>query len=346
MKTALFNGKFPVYVLRLEIDPADVDVNVHPAKTEVRFGDEERVYQFVQEAVKNALYGGSLIPEVSFNRKTGKTAEGYGDYEEQQMPAEYERIAAPEARPSAPSAPPPSVSPPVYEAPPAAPYSPPPSFSPSDSAPSSLREEYPPPPALKRFFTDFAVLGLLFKTYWLVAQGESLYLIDQHAAHERVLYEKILRDFRSASIHSQPLLEPLGLRLTPRETQTLRGHRDLFEKFGFDVSCDEASGKAEVSAVPFIFKGPLPPVFFTEILDRLDNMPVSGGSLHEHKAEYVAMAACKAAVKANDRLSEAEARALVEQMLLLENPFTCPHGRPTIIEITKRELERKFKRVT
>jgi DNA mismatch repair protein MutL len=201
-------------------------------------------------------------------------------------------------------------------------------------------------PDTARFFTGYAIRGLLFQTYWLVEQGDSLFLIDQHAAHERVLYEDILNEMKNGSgaVPSQPLLEPAQLSLTPQETQTFKDNADIFERFGFDTR-ETDDGSIAVTSVPFFFKGPLPVVFFIEILDKMEETPSAGLHPAEYKTAVIAMAACKAAVKANDRLSEAEARALLVRLLEMENPYSCPHGRPTIIEITRRELERKFKRV-
>lgn len=214
-----------------------------------------------------------------------------------------------------------------------------------DSNPHDRRlvfnEEPIPEPTVRPFFHEYTILGLLFKTYWLVAQGESLYVIDQHAAHERVLFEEITTLVNSGQVPVQPLLEPVTLRLTPREKQTLREHAGLFERFGFEIAADQ--DPVTLNALPVLFKSPADTSFFTEILDSLENAGTD--SLYDYKFNKLAMTACKSAVKANDALSETEARALIIRMLSLRNPFTCPHGRPTIIEITKHELERKFKRV-
>jgi DNA mismatch repair protein MutL len=182
----------------------------------------------------------------------------------------------------------------------------------------------------------------LFGTYWLVAQGESLYVIDQHAAHERVLYEDFLESARRGSAHSQTLLMPVRMRLTPREYQIFEDNRELFERFGFETETDDDA--VLVLAVPFISRGPLNASFFTDMLDKLDEAGFNKQSAIELKESVIATMACKAAVKANDILREAEAEALIKRMLSLPNPFTCPHGRPTVINITKSEIERKFKR--
>jgi DNA mismatch repair protein MutL len=198
-------------------------------------------------------------------------------------------------------------------------------------------------PADNNIFNNYSILGILFQTYWLVSQGESLYIIDQHAAHERVMYENILTTMNNNSIDSQPLLEPIKVRLTPGEMQIFKDNVDLFNRFGFIT---EIIGyeQIQIISVPYIFNGPVPPNFFMDILDKLEPSDANQNSIDEQKFKSVAMSACKAAVKAHDALNETEAKALIEELLTMENPFTCPHGRPTIIEISKREIERKFKR--
>jgi len=193
---------------------------------------------------------------------------------------------------------------------------------------------------------------MIFQTFWLVSQGESLFMIDQHAAHERVLYETFLRKAQQEeSVHSQNLLNPIPLRLTPHELQILQDNKSIFARFGFEIGgireSDDNTGSPavpEILSVPFLIKGPIKSDFFTDLLDKMAEPGFCEKSIYAHKTEIIAMAACKAAVKAGDNLNESEARALVTQLLELENPFTCPHGRPTIIEITKGELERRFKR--
>jgi DNA mismatch repair protein MutL len=116
----------------------------------------------------------------------------------------------------------------------------------------------------------------------------------------------------------------------------------MFERFGFDINAE--GNEVSVTAVPFLIKGPLPPGFFTDLLDKMNEAGFDGDSAYAHRENAVAAMACKAAVKANDILTGEEAEGLIRRMLALENPFTCPHGRPTVINITKKEMERKFKR--
>jgi DNA mismatch repair protein MutL len=317
MKTMLPGGRFPVYALGLRIPPDRVDVNVHPTKMDVRFEDEERIAAFVRDAVYGALTDSNLIPEVKIGKKA-KAEKIEPDYEAQGLEEETGARSAflPQAK--------------IMKRPE------------ETGAVLSVREEsFPPLPVKAPFFHDYVIHGLLFSTYWLVSQGESLFLVDQHAAHERVVYEGIKRKLNQSAIHSQTLLEPVPFRLTPRETALLRDNLPLFSSFGFELTGNEAF---TLTAVPFILKGPLPVVLLTDLLDKLEEADRSP-SPHTEKERAIAVMACKAAVKANDLLTEPEARALIQEMLALDNPFTCPHGRPTAIEISKREIERKFKRV-
>ena len=127
------------------------------------------------------------------------------------------------------------------------------------------------------------------------------------------------------------------------ETALLKENLPLFARFGFEIT-DIDDNAPKLTAVPYLFKGPAHTSFFTDILDKLGEAGFSRAGVNANKTEAIAMAACKQAVKAGDNISEQEAQALIEKMLSLENPFTCPHGRPTIIEITRKELEKRFKR--
>ena len=193
----------------------------------------------------------------------------------------------------------------------------------------------------KPFFQNYRIIGQVFRTYWIVEQGECLYLIDQHAAHERILYEELMNRFKEEQVVSQRMLTPLMLNLTPMETEVLKDNKDLLESFGFEL--EDFGGKYALRATPYLLQNPSSIGFFTDILDRLAEERIS--NVYDTKILAVATMACKAAVKGHDVLSMREAEALIHQLLKLEHPFTCPHGRPTIIELTKYEMEKMFKRI-
>jgi len=330
-------GKFPVYALSLSLPVDAVDVNVHPTKMDVRFEDEDGVYRFIVGAVREGLTESNLIPEVRFIKPKIHEPE-----------LEQPALSPPRQQPDDDSLR--ESTPPIIARHEMTKQSSPPpaktiSTSPEAEMTSRLtvREEDSAP--TKRFFTDYVIHGLIFETYWLVAQSESLYLIDQHAAHERVLYEELLAQISYEALQSQALIAPMPLRLTQLELSLLKENLPLFVRFGFEIEVEKApQGGAMLTAVPLMLKSPASTEFFTEILDKIGETGFSRTGIHAHKTEAIAMSACKAAVKAGDSMSLQEARALIEKMLNLENPFTCPHGRPTIIEITRKELERRFKR--
>ena len=167
-------------------------------------------------------------------------------------------------------------------------------------------------------------------------------MIDQHAAHERILYEELITELKKQNITAQMLLQPLLLKLTEREKEILQENKNLLNQFGFSVELIEPQTYALFS-VPFIIKEPSNTKFFLDMLDLLGEISIE--NVYDTKVLTIATMACKAAVKANDRLSIQEATAMIEKLLQLENPFTCPHGRPTIIEMTQYELEKRFKRI-
>lgn len=189
---------------------------------------------------------------------------------------------------------------------------------------------------------NYKIIGQLFNTYWIVELKEKLYIIDQHAAHERVLYEQILTALRENTIYSQQLVQPLIVKLSLAEKNRYSEHRSIFKLLGFDI---EEFGKDAVAIreVPFIFEKPLDDKQFLNIIDRLADEYKE--DRFEILLDDIATMACKAAVKAHDRLSIQECYSLIENLLDLENPYNCPHGRPTIVSMTRYELEKKFKRI-
>jgi len=185
-------------------------------------------------------------------------------------------------------------------------------------------------------------VGQVFNTYWIVEQDDKMYMIDQHAAHERVLYERLTQKVTRGENVSQMLLQPIAVNLSEAEKGLVEDNRELLESFGYEI--EELGPKAcALRAVPFVFDNPAGTSFFMDIIDILRDKNLK--SIYETKLDALATMSCKAAVKGNNRLGFTEAKALIEQMLGLENPFNCPHGRPTIIEMSRYELEKKFKRI-
>lgn len=189
---------------------------------------------------------------------------------------------------------------------------------------------------------NLRLVGQIFRTYWLAEEEDVFYIIDQHAAHERVLYDRYRQILREGKMDSQILMEPAVYTVSPKMVAELDTYQPLFVKTGFEV---EVFGEDAVivRAVPYIFNGALPAEDFTKMLDMLQEGNID--TARDLLIEKIAMMSCKAAVKGNMNMSDKEARALLDQLFASENPYNCPHGRPTIISMTQYEVERKFKRV-
>lgn len=188
----------------------------------------------------------------------------------------------------------------------------------------------------------YRIIGQVFDTYWLVQFEEKLFMIDQHAAHEKVKYERLMKQFHARQVLSQTLLPPIIVTLTGQEEAVLKQYREVFEELGFEV---ESFGGNEYAlrTVPVDLYGCSEREMFLEVLDELgEGVRRSSFQVVEEK---IASMSCKAAVKGNNRLSAREAEKLIDELLTLENPYNCPHGRPTIIVMSRQEMEKKFKRI-
>ena len=186
------------------------------------------------------------------------------------------------------------------------------------------------------------IIGQLFKTYWLIEYEDKLYIIDQHAAHEKVLFERTMARLNQKEYTSQTISPPIVLSLDAKEQEMLEKYLPQIEKLGYEI---ENFGGREymISAVPDnLFHIDMKDLFISMLDDFSD---ISGRATPDLILEKVATMSCKAAVKGNDALSLPEIDALIEELLTLENPFNCPHGRPTIISMSKYEIEKKFKRI-
>lgn len=192
------------------------------------------------------------------------------------------------------------------------------------------------------FFHNYKVLGQIFGTYWLVEQGDELFIIDQHSAHEKVIYEKLIKEFYSQSVATQELIEPINIAVSPLENTAISQNIDLFNNLGFRI-IEVDNNSYDIQAVPFIFKNPANIDYFNELLSILMDKTVDNA--YDINVKKIISMSCKQAVKANDRLGFIEAEALIGSLLKLDDPFNCPHGRPTIIKMSKYEIEKLFKRI-
>lgn len=383
--------KYPFTALHFTMDGTDLDVNVHPTKMELRFSNQQGVYNFIYNALKQTLSEPELIPRVELPEakevpvKAEKIVERKQEQpmtpvrEERKTPVieeeknlDYfmkkmrERVTAyhqqvTKVKPTpAPSVVQENVN---YEALPASQVAavkqPVPeqrtvAKEPMPEQAVAPREEksvvtekqldfFEEKLLTKKAAQEYKIIGQLFETYWLVEFHEQLYIIDQHAAHERVLYEKTLRGMKDREFTSQYLSPPIILNLSMQEEEALNTHMDIFTNIGFEIEPFGGDSYA-IRAVPDNLFSIAKRELFTEMLDQLVD-GIHSSLAPDIVAEKIASMSCKAAVKGNSRLSAAEVETLIGELLELENPYHCPHGRPTIIAMTKRELEKKFKRI-
>ena len=384
-KSYMMGHKYPFTAIHITVPPEFIDVNVHPAKMELRFSNNEAIYHAIYQVIRDALSGKNMIVPVSLSEKEDKqeqkrevlqqqkvsvpepfevkrreqlihSAEQPKATTEQKMQILYDvvkenRENVPENKESV-----------FLKEEKAEYYAEPgiqkvPEISQSTNVDLQMQKEsetksepvkpeqisLPADLLAKDNRKEFTLIGQLFATYWLIEMEEQLFIIDQHAAHEKVLFERTMEKLRKQeTVLSQGLMPPMILSLTMREAECLKKNLNVFERLGFGI--EEFGGlEFKITEIPADMVSVDSKELLTEVLNTLL-------SEREFKnadvlLEKVASLSCKAAVKGNHRMSEAEARQLISDMLTLENPYHCPHGRPTTISMSKYELERKFKRI-
>ena len=416
----LMQHKFPFVSLQMEMEGNDLDVNVHPAKREVRFAREQEVYEAVYDTVRKALTKKEMIPSFTIGKEekappqeVPKPADIPEPFETKRRKTIYERNrplrefsatygekifedTAPtkynntefsrntdSQSPPAPAGVSSSIqdnkevfsreeealfhgtlhqavkseegcSEPEKIQRQEAPFSEPvPKDSQKATEKAGERTSAPKSsPKQMELFEEkllapesrnkIRLIGQVFDTYWLVQFGEYFYIIDQHAAHEKIYYEKFVKEFRENTVTSQYLNPPMIVTLNLQEEAVLKDNETYFRQFGFEI--EHFGGKEYcISAVPSNLYGLTEEQLFLDMLDHPTD--ARGKDLFEIFAQRLATMACKAAVKGNHAMSSQEAEKLIDQLLKLDNPYHCPHGRPTIISMTKTELEKKFKRI-
>ena len=359
-KPYMMQHKYPFVCLQYDIHGEDVDVNVHPTKMEVRFQNQSAIYNATYDLITDALAGKEIIPEVSLTPKPA-VGEKQAQIKEEKIPvpepfeknriAEEKPVYAPVGlRPASAEPKTESKAEPINVNEPIKPREPEIQAKPEEQKKEAFPKEkqaeqlelFDNRLLSKEARIHHRIIGQLFDTYWLVEYDNKFYIIDQHAAHEKVLYERFLKEFAKKEILSQMISPPSLISLNLQESNLLKANLEIFREFGFEIS--EFGGKEySIHAVPANIYGVSVQELFIQILDSLEQEHVS--KTPDILAERIATAACKAAVKGNNRLSVKEADALIDELLNLENPYNCPHGRPTIISMTKYELEKKFKRI-
>lgn len=370
-KPFLMQHQYPFTVLYFEIDSSLLDVNVHPTKMELRFSNQQELYREVQSILSAALVHRDIIPEVPVD--TPKKNEMEAPKIEKVMPEPFEQkrleeirkavrkdspyevkypARQPERRETWHAQSQPEHKPPVKEQLHASGVT----GTEKELAKEAyvLREEetygakpegsYEQGSFLKEEeMAKQKIIGQLFDTYWLVEYNDRLFIVDQHAAHEKVMYEKLKKQFEKKEFTSQAISPPIVITLSMREAEVLERFKEQFTKLGFEI---EHFGGAEYSicGVP----GNLYRLNTRDVLiDMLDELTVgiSERATADVILDKIASMSCKAAVKGSQRLSLPEMEQLMKDLMKLDNPYNCPHGRPTIIAMSKYEIEKKFKRI-
>ncbi|MCI9081198.1 MAG: DNA mismatch repair endonuclease MutL [Lachnospiraceae bacterium] len=382
-KSFVMQHKYPFTVLHISINGSLLDVNVHPTKMELRFSNGEALYQALTELIKKNINQSELVYQSDFEKEKENQKKMRLQKQEQlkssrQAPEPFEtkRLQAVKQAIQKDSPYEPKFEKQLELAADDCKFTGATGMT-SDSANYGIQKnstqqklsETPKtletPEKQQRLFEehniqpesipessrklldissqkDHRIIGQLFETYWLLEFDEKLYIIDQHAAHEKVLYERTMKSLDSREFTSQTIYPPLLLTLTMQEEALLKKYMDYFRKLGFEL--EHFGGKEySVTAVPANLFGLNGRDLMIEILDSLSEF--HGRETPEMITEKIASMSCKAAVKGNQKLSMPEIEALLGELLTLDNPYHCPHGRPTIISMSKYELEKKFKRV-
>ncbi len=311
-KNRIMVGQFPVYVLNLLVDPGFVDVNVHPSKMEIRFANENLVYDFIFTCILDTFKNASselLVakPKINMENVVDKqiVQTENKNFLFQEKESEF-KIDKPTKK--------------------------------SEDVIKQI-EIINTGERKQNLIVAYKIIGCIFNTYWLIEQDQKIFILDQHAAHERILFEKLKNQYEKDEVFAQQLLIPIDLSLNEYDAKIFLDNIEQIKKLGFDIE--------KISKTRFIIKGVphdlnkyISREFFMDIIDSLKEFKLDD----ENKIQQIMQKACKKAVKAHDDLSYPEIKELIKSIMDAENPFNCPHGRPTIIQIEQSEIEKLFGR--
>ena len=380
-KSLITIGKFPFVIVHLHLVPEEVDVNVHPTKLEVRFKDSDHIYQTVYEGIYHHLSAENLIPELTqlMPIKEPKTVdavvpsqirvESFFDKPQFNKSYDISKLTHSPLKREEDFKLTQTVYKPLFEKP-----SSPSNIEENETLPISSAEvavqmiqedessyfEKVSTPRLDNTHTveeikeviqepykpieglDYKIIGQLFNTYWILEYQDQVMIMDQHSAHERVMYEQYMKDFTTSHVSTQILLVPETLHLPKTELIFIQENLTLLNQLGFGI---ELFGEESIMIreVPYLFNQPMSLVAFQDMLDAINLKKVT--NLYEMKESHIIQLACKSAIKAHDALNISECKALIESLLTLDNPYTCPHGRPTLVKLSKTDIEKIFKRI-
>lgn len=341
----LMQHQYPFCVLQITTKEAAVDVNVHPTKQEVRFDDEIAIADIFKTLVFERLHQREDIAEVTFDEEIEKEKEQSKSVTEERTPEPFEKARLQQMREK--------ITKQIHaDTPYERKYQEFYQKRESDTNAHAPKQELPEtskPATYEQtsFLTREArakhhIIGQVFDTYWLIEHDNKLYIIDQHAAHEKVLYERMMKQLKNKEMTTQYVSPPIILSLTRAEQDILERFADVFAELGYVIS-PFGGNEFAIEGVPGNLFSFDVKTFFMELLASCDSLKGNDG--HDMILEKIASMSCKAAIKGNNHLSRPEIETLLEELLSLENPYHCPHGRPTIIAMTKYELEKKFKRI-
>ena len=371
-KEYLMMHKFPFAILHIRMDPSMVDVNVHPAKLEVRFDNQAVIYEVIRSNVERVLSTQEMIPDALLSSKEDEKEEKIFPKEEtvkSVAPQPFERIRFEENIISEKSTPVYATG--VKEEPikiedvnKSAVWTR--IFGDLDGREAEKKEKPSPiiksseaiviekkPVQLDLFeekvlskenVKEYEILGQIFGTYWIIAFKDKMFIVDQHAAHEKVNYERMIKRYKSGDMLSQMVNPPVIVTLSSAEEEIFLQYRQYFEKLGFNIE-NFGGHEYAMRAIPMdLFGCDNEKDMFIQILDELSH-ETSMDRTPDVINYKIASMACKASVKGNTKMTRQEMEALLDELLTLDNPYNCPHGRPTIISMSKYEIDKKFKRV-
>ncbi len=349
----LMQHRFPFGIVFIDIDPSSIDVNVHPQKSEIRFDDIFKVRDAIIDCVAKKLHEPELIPVVSVSDESEKVIEAENvkqnpitaqedrtpdlHFEEENVNVEPAIISAVEKPRPVEHSPEPFETKRIIERElTKAPTEPSiPEYRQDNMFEERLIDDAP--------LKEYRIIGQVFDTYWLITLNDNLYIVDQHAAHEKLNYERFLKAFEDKNgAYTQYINPPMVMHLTRQEEMSLKENMDTFTRVGFEID-DFGDKSYAIRGVPIELYGNTAEEMFKRLLYEL----------YEHEKinnpkvvlEKLASMSCKAAIKGGMKISFEEMSQLMKQLMSLENPYHCPHGRPVFILITKNELEKKFKRI-
>lgn len=335
-KTLIPINRYPVVITYINIDPRKIDVNVHPTKLEVKFSDEKEIFDSIYNTIKNALNKSNLIPVVKYEKKF-TFSDVDKDYKHEQTQINQFEGTTKEITNHSGDVP--LIKDETI-------YSSNGSnqniYFDNDKISETVQDKY-----ISNFNSlpdnnddKYKLIGVLFSTFIIVEKDDMVYLIDQHAAHERILYERFMSKYNN--VQGKQTTIPILVNIEPGDEEIINENIELFNKLGYKF---ESFGNNSIilREVPVILGQPESRQLFIDIIDKLRN-----GDFNKDiklKEESIIMMACKKAVKAMDKLSKEEIKSLFDELKITENPYTCPHGRPVIISIKKYEIEKMFKRI-